>query len=99
MAGRPAEGAGEREKFGMTAILAFPLSRRVGLIRSQADYLCSLGHRAAESRLFGQLQRQRDVLLAKGIDPLEVEKEVQELAGAIRAEIWHRVLGQPLASR
>lgn len=68
-------------------ILAFPLARRRALIRRQAAWFVEQGGRAAELNLSTQLQRQRDVLVRKGIDPLVIATEILELEAAIRAEV------------
>lgn len=76
----------------MAEVLAFPLARRRDLVRRQAEWFCGQSHRAAEANIFRQLQVQRNTLLAKGVDPVTVEREVRALESAVRAEVWRLVL-------
>lgn len=76
----------------MAVVLAFPLSRRVRLIRRLANRISDMSARGAEQTLFCQMQIQRDALLSKGVAPATVDQQVRSLEGAIRAELWRIVL-------
>lgn len=76
----------------MAEIIPFPLNRRRDLVERQANRFLDLGPKSCETTLAHQLQVQREALLRKGVDPVDVEREVRGLEGAIRAEVWRLVL-------
>ena len=76
----------------MVEVLAFPLARRVGLIRKQAHFYAEQGPNAAEKNLASQLRTQEEALLRKGVPPEVVKAEVEALRGAIKAAVWRLVL-------
>lgn len=76
----------------MAEIVPFPLARRADLVRRQAALFAGLGQRAAENGLCHMLEIQRRVLLRRGIDDREADRQVLALEGAIRAHVWRLIL-------
>jgi len=73
-------------------ILPFPLARRVGYVRKQADYVLSVSHKAGERHMERQLELQRQNLLTKGVNPAAVDAQVAALRSAFRRELWREVM-------
>ncbi len=70
----------------MAQVISFPLARRIGLIRKQANwYLAQDTTAAAESNLRRLLEVQRQALTSKGVAPADIEAEIVQLEAAIRS--------------
>jgi hypothetical protein len=77
----------------MAEMLAFPLSRRVGLIRKQgAWFVAQETRKGAERNLARLLEIQRQALVSKGVPAEKVEPQLKELEGAIRGHAWRLVI-------
>lgn len=76
----------------MAEMLAFPLNRRVGLIRRQAALYNAYATKGAERNLAYQLEIQRNSLLGKGLPSELVEAEVTALETIIRSHAGCRIV-------
>lgn len=73
-------------------VMAFPPARRLDFVRRQAAWFVEQSHEAAEANLARQLERQRETLLRKGVNPDRLTADIRQLEDAIRREVWRLVL-------
>lgn len=74
------------------SVVPFPQARRRRFIVKTAARLVSAPAKTAEKLLAATLQQQAAAMARKGVSPELIERQRRELAYAIRAELWHRVL-------
>jgi hypothetical protein len=71
----------------MAELIAFPLARRVGLIRKQAALVAGFSREARIRHLDRQVEIQRQALTRKGVNLNSVERECASLAGALHRAV------------
>jgi len=76
----------------MTQIVPFPLAKRVGFIRKHAELALSMTPSGSDGHIDRQIEIQRQALLRKGCEPRCVDRECDQLEGAIRGAMWARVM-------
>ncbi|MEY4249016.1 MAG: hypothetical protein RJA87_649 [Pseudomonadota bacterium] len=74
----------------MVEMLAFPPSRRVGLIRKHGRIAAQLNSSAATSHLRYQVEIQRRALMSKGVARAVVDRECAALLAALYAEMFRQ---------
>lgn len=76
-------------------ILLLPgLFRGVGHVRRHVDFVLTLDAERGEQHVQRNLRALRRTLDELGVDPTTAEHEVRRFEGAVRAELWRRVLLQ-----
>lgn len=77
----------------MSKVLPFPVIRRRDFIARQAARMAASSRTdAAERWLEHVVNRHRETLLRKGVEPSLVARECKALASAMRAQVWNIVL-------
>jgi uncharacterized protein DUF6074 len=77
---------------GGGVVLPFPITRRHGFARRQAEVAASYSPRSGEAYIKRQLIIRADALRRRGVSEALVVREVHALEAAIRAELWKLVL-------
>ena len=81
----------------MAIIVPFPLTRRIGQIRKQAQYMACQSPDTAERYLERFLDIQRETLMKRGIDAEVIAQQCRHMEVAIRCQLM-RVLNSDSAA-
>jgi hypothetical protein len=76
----------------MTFVIPFPQTRRRPFIMRMASRVTAVSAKTGEKLLAAALRQQAEAMARKRISRDLIEQECRKLEGAIRAEIWRRVL-------
>ena len=73
-------------------VIPFPSNRRRAYIEKQAALMAAMSQEGGEAYLRSQLAVQGDAMRRKGIEETAITRVLRDLQGAIRAELFRRVL-------
>jgi hypothetical protein len=82
-------------------VLAFPLAKRLSLVRRLAEQMLARSSSEAEKHLDYELRRHRRSLARKQLPIEAIDAQLGDLHAAVRSELWRRVLApqQPKSGR
>ena len=76
-------------------VIPFPKTKNRPFIRKQAAHAAGMSEKGGNNYLRIQLDKQRDTMERRGIDPAVIDREIAAMDAAIRAELSRYGTRQP----
>ena len=76
----------------MAELIPFPLAARRRFIERQALVALGMKPDSGDRHIVRTVEKQREILLRKGVSPDLVDRECLSLEGALRAALWRVVM-------
>lgn len=76
-------------------VIPFPKTKNRPFIHKQAAHAAGMSEKGGNNYLRIQLDKQRDTMEQRGIDPAVIGREIAAMDAAIRAELSHYGTRQP----